>query len=176
MAEHSYDEPAILPDYEPLAFFVEGHPQTAGSKTAIANPKNPSRPIVVDGGTSEERDRKKAWREDVREGARRAIAEHPVADTFPFSGPVEVAFVFYRLRPKSHFGTGKNAGVLKSSAPMFPTTRPDALKLARAVEDALTAIVWADDSEIVDERLRKVWGSREGCAVVVRRLPSGGFV
>jgi Holliday junction resolvase RusA-like endonuclease len=60
--------------------------------------------------------------------------------------------------------------LLKGSAPEWPVARPDALKLARAAEDALTGIVWADDAQIVVERLGKVFGPREGCRVRVRRL------
>ena len=40
-------------------------------------------------------------------------------------------------RPRSHFGTGRNAGQLKPSAPFYVRTRPDLDKLARAVGDAL---------------------------------------
>lgn len=148
-----------------LSFFVEGHPQTAGSKAAIANPKDPSRPIVVESG---DRRAKGAWREDVREGARRAIVA--LDGEWCLDGPFAVEFTFHRRRPKGHYGSGRNAGLVKASAPLHPATRPDALKLSRAVEDALTAIVWHDDAAIVDERLRKVWGVREGVAVEVRVL------
>lgn len=164
-------EPPQADTWSALAFFCEGHPQTAGSKAALPPRAPGGQPIVVESG---DRVKKAAWREDVREAARRAIEQH--AGEWPCEGPFEVAFVFYRLRPKGHFGSGRNAGVLKSSAPLHPSTRPDALKLARAAEDALTGIVWADDAAIVDERLRKVWGRREGLAVVVKRLPSHGSV
>jgi Holliday junction resolvase RusA-like endonuclease len=147
-----------------LEFFVEGHPQTAGSKTAIPNPKDPQRPFVVESG---DRTAKKTWREDVRAAARQAAFGLP---EWRLEGPFAVEFVFHRLRPKSHYGSGRNADLVKASAPAYPVTRPDALKLARAVEDALTAILWHDDAAIVDERLRKVWGQREGVSVEVRRL------
>jgi Holliday junction resolvase RusA-like endonuclease len=48
-------------------------------------------------------------------------------------------------------------------------TRPDVLKLARAAEDALTGIVWRDDSQIVHETLAKVYGEPERLEVAVRR-------
>lgn len=150
-----------------LTFFVVGKPQTAGSKTSV--------PITNKGGQvvgrrvleSGNRDAKADWRRDVRAEAERAITD---ADGWPHEGPCEVAFVFMRHRPKGHYGTGRNAGVLKATADRYPTTRPDALKLGRAVEDALTGILWKDDAAIVTERLEKRWGDREGVAVAVRRL------
>lgn len=147
-----------------LRFFVEGRPQTAGSKTAFTNPKT-GKAIVTESG---DRNAKKAWREDLREAARRAIESS--GREWPTVAACEVEFVFHRRRPKGHFGSGRNAGVVKASAPAHPTSRPDVLKLARAAEDALTGIVWHDDAAIVDERLRKVWGDREGCTVTVRLL------
>src|SRR5207244_637695 len=87
----------------------------------------------------------------------------------PLTGPVVIHFTFYRQRPAAHYGTGRNSGTLKASAPVYPTTRPDALKLARGVEDALTGIVYRDDAQIVEERLFKRYG-RPGCEVKVWRV------
>ena len=57
---------------------------------------------------------------------------------------------FYLPRPKGHHGTGKNAGIVKASAPRFPATKPDIDKLTRSTLDALgEAGVWADDSQVV---------------------------
>lgn len=36
------------------------------------------------------------------------------------AGPVSVKIGFYLPRPKTHYGTGKNAGVLKDNAPDLP--------------------------------------------------------
>jgi hypothetical protein len=156
-----------------LSFFVEGTPQTAGSKRGFAHPTT-GRVIITEDSKGDTGKRKRAWREDVREAARRAIAEGDSSGglgpewDWPTDAPLAVTFTFYRRRPKGHHGSGRNAGVVKDSAPRHPTTRPDVLKLARAAEDALTGIVWHDDAVIVDETLRKVWGEREGLLVVVR--------
>lgn len=74
------------------------------------------------------------------------------------TGPLVVRMGFYRPRIKGHFGTGRNAERLKNSAPLYPTTRPDNLKLARLTEDALTGIVWRDDSQVVRSCLAKDFG------------------
>ncbi|MGH3500203.1 MAG: RusA family crossover junction endodeoxyribonuclease, partial [Nocardioidaceae bacterium] len=61
-------------------------------------------------------------------------------------------------RPKSHYGTGGNAHLVKASAPLFPTGKPDADKLLRSVFDALTAArVWRDDAQAVYLGARKVY-------------------
>jgi crossover junction endodeoxyribonuclease RusA len=154
-----------------LSFFVEGRAQTAGSKRAVPIIRAGERvgTRVIEDGDADVRERKKSWRAAVADAARLAVEGQ---EGWPVAGAVEVAFVFYRRRPKTHYGSGRNADVLKASAPAYWTTRPDALKLARAAEDALTGVLWHDDSAIVDERLRKVWGAREGVAIAVRRLPS----
>jgi crossover junction endodeoxyribonuclease RusA len=72
------------------------------------------------------------------------------------TGPVCVIIRFDRPRPMGHFGkNGLNASGRRSA---YPATRPDLGKLARAIEDALTGIVYRDDSQIVEEHLEKRWG------------------
>src|SRR5690606_25696178 len=67
--------------------------------------------------------------------------------------------VFTLARPRSHYRTGRNAHLLRDSAPARPTGAPDLSKLARATEDALTeAGVWKDDAAVVEyRRLAKVY-------------------
>jgi Holliday junction resolvase RusA-like endonuclease len=139
-------------------FVVYGHAMPGGSKRGFVNPKN-GRVIVTEDSNN------KPWRQEVAGAARDAMA-----GVEPLHGALIVEFTFYRQRPKGHYGSGRNVGLVKGSAPRFPTTRPDVLKLARAVEDALTGIVWVDDSQIVDERLRKLWGVPERCEIVVREV------
>jgi Holliday junction resolvase RusA-like endonuclease len=56
-------------------------------------------------------------------------------------------------RPKSHIGVRE----LRLSAPAWPAVRPDCTKLLRALEDACTAIVWRDDSQIVEQIMTKCY-------------------
>lgn len=63
----------------------------------------------------------------------------------PLEGAVAVVYEFVMPRPS---GTPK-----KSTPPAVK--RPDIEKLARAVSDALSDIVWRDDSQVVDMRLIK---------------------
>ncbi|HSH52137.1 MAG TPA: RusA family crossover junction endodeoxyribonuclease [Bacteroidales bacterium] len=66
-----------------------------------------------------------------------------------FEGPIELAMFFYMPRPKSHYGTGKNEGVLKVSAPIFHTTKPDIDNLIKFPLDILNEVAWEDDRQIV---------------------------
>ena len=83
------------------------------------------------------------------------------------TGPVKVRAELQLPRSKSHYGTGRNAGVLKASAPLYCETKPDADKLARAIGDALTGIVFRDDSQIVMWEIVKRYGDPAGCVVSV---------
>jgi len=139
-------------------FFVHGHPATAGSKRSFLNPKT-GRIVTLD-----DCKRGKAWRKTVRAAALQWGRKTPM------TGALRVDVTFLLRRPKSHFGTGRNVGVLKPSAPLFPTIRPDVLKLARAVEDALTGICWLDDAQIVHEMLAKGFSDDEGVYVTVRAM------
>jgi Holliday junction resolvase RusA-like endonuclease len=133
-----------------LMMFVPGIPKPAGSKRPflIRNKAGVpvfrnGRPVMVVVDTSGKPG--KDWRGDVR-----AVAAQEWGDRAPLTGHVSVAMTFWFARPKSHFGTGKNAAVLKPTAPAVRehNQTPDALKLARSVEDALTGMLWKDDNQL----------------------------
>lgn len=78
----------------------------------------------------------------------------------PLTGPIEMRMVFYLPRPRNHFGTGKNADVLKASAPSVPTVKPDVDKLVRAVLDCGTGLWFKDDAQVVASTEYKRYGER----------------
>jgi Holliday junction resolvase RusA-like endonuclease len=141
-----------------VKFTVFGDAKSAGSKRAFRHPSTGK--VVV----TETVKGSKSWRQEVRQAAVEAH-QGPLLDSL-----LSVAFVFYRPRPPSHYGTGCNAGKVKPSAPRAPGTRPDLLKLARGVEDALTGIVWTDDARIVTETLEKRWGEPARVEIEVLEL------
>lgn len=100
----------------------------------------------------------KPWREAVRWSAVQALRYGGGAG-FPLTSPLSVDVVFSLGRGAGHYGTGRNAGRLRASAPPYPSGPPDLSKLARATEDALTtAGVWRDDALVVAYgRLAKVY-------------------
>lgn len=96
-----------------------------------------------------------------------------VWDAEPLDCAVKLSASFYFQRPKSHYGTGRNAKILKDSAPEHHTQAPDVDKLVRLISDALTiARVIEDDKFIVDERGRKFWTQGEpGTHIWLGRVP-----
>ena len=87
-------------------------------------------------------------------------------------GPVWMALHFVFTRPAGHFGTGRNAGKLKPSAPRWPTSRAigDRTNLLKSVEDALTGIVWHDDSQVVDGPIRVSYGPAPLISIAICEL------
>jgi crossover junction endodeoxyribonuclease RusA len=122
--------------WELMRLTVIGMPATQGSKRGFpVRRKNGTIGVaLVESGGEHHR----SWREAVAAEARR------VADGAPLDEPVVATFTFYLPRPKS----------AKKSV-LFPDKKPDSLKLARAVEDALTKILYSDDSRIVTHTIRK---------------------
>ena len=90
--------------------------------------------------------------------------------TFPADVPIRCDLTFYLPRPKSHFGSGKNAQMLKKSAPTRPTGKPDRDNLDKAVCDAITAAgVWVDDSQVTSGTIRKRYclEGQTGCQIYI---------
>jgi len=143
---------------EAITFSVSGKPQPAGSKRAfvLRGGANAGRAIITDANP-----KSKDWKVDIKHEAQRAYTGEP------WDGPVELTLRFFVERPKSHYRSGMNADKLKDSAPAFPTSKPDVLKLARGVEDAITAIIWKDDAQIVTEKLTKRYG-RPGVEIEIK--------
>jgi Holliday junction resolvase RusA-like endonuclease len=153
-----------------LLIVARGVPVTQGSKTPFAvRRKDTDGQWEYTGKAvmSEGRDRGvkvKAWRQDVADAAREALA-----GAAPITGPVAIRVTFTLARPAGHYGSGRNAGLLRPSAPAFPAVKPDQDKLLRAVCDALrTAGVYRDDAQVVDAQVAKRYqlgpGDAEGIA------------
>lgn len=111
----------------------------------------------------------KPWRTLVTHQARRA---KPKGFT-PYAGAVRVEVIFRFPRPKGHYGTGRNAGNLKPSAPEHHITKPDVDKLLRAILDGLTAAgIYHDDSQVVEVETFKHYatGDNPGATISVQPL------
>ena len=130
-----------------LELTVVGTPVPQGSKTFVP---------TAAGGRAKESNEKalKPWRASVAAAALDAMGELE-----PLVGPLELRAIFVFPRPKAHFGTGRNAGRLKPSAPSIVSTKPDLDKLVRAVGDALTGIVYRDDSQLAIVHAEKHYGT-----------------
>lgn len=105
------------------------------------------------------------WRHAIGSEARSAMAGLPA-----FGGPVRVYVTFFAGRPKSHY---RADGSLRPQAPVFPAGRPDVDKLARACLDALTAVAFDDDSQVVELVAAKEYADDDpvGCFIRVAEIP-----
>lgn len=150
-----------------LEFHVLGKPITQGSKTGYLRG---GRVVVVDVSnkktTTEKAGRLDRWRDAVSLAAMKAMGS-----ARPWLGPIELDLEFVLPRPKSQW---TKRGQLTKSAPRHHVTIPDRCKLARAVEDAMTGIVYKDDSQVCCGEPRKryvsVRGGYPGVIVKVRRV------
>jgi len=100
-------------------------------------------------------------------------ATAPWKATGLLAGPLRLRVVFVFPRPAAHFGTGRNQGRLKPSAPLYCPTRPDLDKLLRAVGDALTGVVFRDDAQLVRVEAEKHYGEPPCAHVLVEELARG---
>lgn len=136
-----------------------GQPAPQGSKNAFRN-QHTGRIQQVESSK-----RVKPWRDDVKAAAERVVAGlvRPGEDWAPLDGPLAVRMVFTVARPAGHYGTGRNTGTVRASAPHRPAGTPDLSKLARSTEDALTAAgLWRDDARVVEYgRLAKVYSGED---------------
>lgn len=146
-----------------LTFFVSGFPAPGGSKRFVGHSKKTGRAILIDAAG----ERNKNWRSIVGLVAAAEMREKAVLS---FTGPLRVRFDFILPRRKSDMNS---KGEVKASAPFYHTTKPDALKLARSTEDALTGIVWADDAQTAVLEISKRYadaGEPCGCQIVIQTL------
>ena len=133
---------------------VRGTPAPQGSKRHVGH-----------GVMVESSKRLPAWRTLVTDEAWAARHGAPT-----ILGPVRLVVTFGFRRPRGHFGTGRNAEILRAGAPPYPTGRNigDLSKHIRAVEDALTdAGVWNDDDQVVAIMASKEWWLDAGAVISV---------
>ena len=121
-----------------ISFKVVGIPGAQGSKT-----------LTRYGAMMESSKKVKPWRQDIRYTALEFYKSPPIVN------PVVVTIEFIFPRPKSHFGTGKNARRLRDKAPRFliSSQTGDIDKLCRSTLDGLSTkaggTVIEDDSLVI---------------------------
>jgi crossover junction endodeoxyribonuclease RusA len=126
-----------------VSITVPGTPAPQGSK------------VKTRWGVREDNPNTRPWRTEVAHEADIAMQQ---TGAKIISGPARLEVTFYFARPKGHYGTGKNADVLKASAPEHHTSKPDVDKLIRAIGDSLSGRVIRDDSYFAEIVARKRYG------------------
>ena len=91
----------------------------------------------------------------TEEGKWLLMAKGQIKETM--TGAIGMSCEFMFARPKSHFGTGRNADKLKSSAPVYHAQKPDIDNLVKFVNDCLNGVAYWDDSQIVMIHADKTW-------------------
>jgi Holliday junction resolvase RusA-like endonuclease len=149
------------PTKRKLSFTVYGKPVQKGSKKGFVVGK---RAIIADDNSEKLRQ----WYGAVTSAAAQAMGDRPL-----FTGPIRLSILFCFHRPKGHYGTGRNAGVLKDSSPRHHIKKPDLDKLVRTIQDALSSTVYKDDSQVcMYGQLGKVYTeSQERAEVTVEEKP-----
>lgn len=142
-----------------MNFTVYGKPAQMGSKRAFVRA---GRAVMVNDNS----DRQRQWYTAV---ASRAAEE--MGDRELLAGPLVVTLRFALARPKGHFGSGRNAGVLKGSAPQHHSQKPDIDKLVRNTLDAMTGVIWRDDAQVCELHASREWTSgQQGATIEVKEL------
>ena len=158
---HKYNakKTTVAQSFQEVGFFVPGIPRPGGSKRAFFN-KRSGKAMVVETGKYT-----KDWRNTIAIVAHTAFKGRSL-----LTGPLELTVMFYMPRPACHYGTGKNKDVLKEGAPSYHTSAPDTTKLLRALEDALTGVIWRDDAQIAVQYGHKLYAKNAGADVIIKPL------
>jgi Holliday junction resolvase RusA-like endonuclease len=146
---------------------VFGTPRPQGSKRPVRN-KHTGRIHII-----ESSQRLPDWRADIRDAALRLL-DPPDNFARLWEAPLVVGIQFRLARPKGHYlpaNTRRAAPELRPEAPKYPAGKPDTDKLIRAVLDALTGLVWRDDSQVVHIEAWKLYHPHEGADITVSEAP-----
>lgn len=129
-----------------IAIFLAGPPATKGSVKFFQ-----ARSGRV--GLRNDNERTASWSKSLAWLARAKINQQHGHPTY---APFEVMVRVTLERPNGHFTRGRKR-VLRDDAPWTVTKRPDVDKVLRAVLDALTGVMWHDDSMVVRAEIAKRW-------------------
>lgn len=124
-----------------LLFSVYGDPVPQGSTRAFI-PKGWTRPIITAANK-----KTKPWRQEVA-GAALVAMEKDLLDCAGKDVAFRLVVTFRFQKPKS----------VRQSV-TEKVTKPDLDKLVRSILDALTGIIWKDDSQVVEILTRKQFGT-----------------
>lgn len=97
---------------------------------------------------------------------------HRYAPEKPLEGPLRVDITFWMPRPKNHYGSGKNASVLKPNASVWHDKKPDKDNLEKMVLDSMKGVFWKDDNQIAAGISFKVYSEMPRTTVKIYKLIS----
>lgn len=120
--------------------------------------------------------REVAYRQKIAVAARAAAVGLKIrGEAVPLEGPLRMVLTFYLRRPRRLSRKGQDLSWV------WAPCRPDASNLAKAVEDALNGVLYTDDAQIADTRIRKRYAAGPGhgdprprVEIALETLPRGG--
>lgn len=84
---------------------------------------------------------------------------------------LRVDLFFYMPHPQGHYGTGRNASIIKPQFQYaYPITKPDYDNLEKLVLDALTGVFWTDDSIVCQGWHEKIYSTNPRTEIKIRIL------
>lgn len=146
---HRADDLIVLTNE--VRIVIPGHPAPKGSLKCIGGRGGRGHVLI------EDNTRTKDWRHTVAMWVRNKWPTHQHADQ---GQPVGAEITFTLPRPKGHYRTGKNAHLLRDTAPLHPVghSTGDVDKLLRLALDALQDTdVLPDDCAVVETSARKAY-------------------
>lgn len=103
-----------------------------------------------------------AYESLVKLAAARAMAGRP-----PYTGAIRMDMEIVLPIPQSWSGVRKRRA---AAGEIAPTVKPDADNVEKAVKDGLNGVVYCDDTQVVQDSKRKIYGTVPGVTVVVSEL------
>jgi len=131
---------------DPIVVEVIGEPIPQGSMRAMLN-RHTGQPFLIN-----DNDRTKTWRRQVKASAKAVMAAR---EQRPIAGPVTVDLTFRLTRPRT------------IQDRVYPCVPPDVDKLTRAVLDACSKTLYADDGLVVGLVARKLYAYRQEAGVTI---------
>jgi Holliday junction resolvase RusA-like endonuclease len=144
-----------------ISFFAPGIPEAQPrAKAQIRRFGNKTFAHVYTPGTAEN------WKSCI------AAAAKPYVPAEPITGPVQVDCTFTLPRLIGHYGTGKNAGKLKESAPQYHVVKPDLDNAMKCVWDVIVYLRFImDDTQICKSWSEKIYENppalKPGCQITI---------
>ena len=108
----------------------------------------------------------KAYKKQVRMIAQQQYHDEPIAK----GNPLILEVTFYRSIQKS-LSKAEHERRLKGD--ILPFVKPDIDNYFKAVTDALTGVIWADDNQITDVKMSKRYSDNPRTEILVWKIEEG---
>lgn len=173
-----------------LRIEIDGLPQPGGSKRVVTLPPImkkvgrflggelwiPASKVMNVVRVLDDNPKAAAWKKLVAESAIKQLGIHADSDQrLLMAEELIMTTQFFMPRPKGHFKKDGSLSALGKRTPR-PLVKPDALKLMRSTEDALTGVVYADDALITDHFIHKRYADNPGqVGAIIHIFPAAQY-